>query len=349
MKKSILLSIIILGLVLTINPVLAQRSNLRHSANFVGTVVSIKESSFTIRRNIPWYEYLFGTITFSFKPAPRYITFIVTNETEFLHKVAEGKYEIVPFSALAINYRVRVTAEVITTLATIPSNRTIIYKALKVFILSPAPTTTVTSPVTTRTTPTTNLHRYCISHKTGNKLTLEEALTIAQRDCTGGTIDITKEKLCNSITGTWWLGFIPDEPKEGCNPACVVSVDDKIAEVNWRCTGAMPIPRPTVPTPASFVFPRALVIEKRAGSNNNRYITVVLPNLQHPGITVSSSTKIMFQGWRHNQEASWDDIGRFSLVKIKGDITHPHNLSYINYYHATDIYILPPPPQPLKR
>jgi len=136
MNKSILLSIIILGLVLTTNPVLAQRSNLRYSANFVGSVVSINESSFTIRRSIPWYEYLFGTIAFSSRPAPRYITFIVTNKTEFLHKVAEGKYEIVPFSALAINYRVRVTAEVITTLATIPSNRTTIYKALKVFILS---------------------------------------------------------------------------------------------------------------------------------------------------------------------------------------------------------------------
>ena len=87
----------------------------------------------------------------------------------------------------------------------------------------------------------------CVSQKTQNKLTLKEALEIAERDCGSlGKIDISKENNCNKITGTWWLGFKPNEPKGGCNPACVVNVDTKKAEINWRCTGALP--PPTHPT-----------------------------------------------------------------------------------------------------
>ncbi len=50
-----------------------------------------------------------------------------------------------------------------------------------------------------------------------------------------GTIKETG--VCNSETGTWWLDFEPSEPKEGCNPACVIDIEQNTAEINWRCTG----------------------------------------------------------------------------------------------------------------
>jgi hypothetical protein len=71
---------------------------------------------------------------------------------------------------------------------------------------------------------------------TGESMTLTEAQVIADEVCNlQGRI--TEETLCNDGTGTWWLGFTPSSPKEGCNPACVVDVKAKTAEINWRCTG----------------------------------------------------------------------------------------------------------------
>lgn len=68
---------------------------------------------------------------------------------------------------------------------------------------------------------------------------LDEALLIAEKQCTEGILDIQKEYYCNDFTGTWWIAFTPNDPKEGCNPACVVNVETKTAEINWRCTGLM--------------------------------------------------------------------------------------------------------------
>ncbi|OGM09550.1 hypothetical protein A2159_00170 [Candidatus Woesebacteria bacterium RBG_13_34_9] len=73
--------------------------------------------------------------------------------------------------------------------------------------------------------------------QSGKTLFLDEALIIAGKKCLGGKLNIQKEYFCNSSTGTWWIGFEPDEPKEGCNPACVVFVDTGETEINWRCTG----------------------------------------------------------------------------------------------------------------
>jgi putative hemolysin len=41
----------------------------------------------------------------------------------------------------------------------------------------------------------------------------------------------------NPNSKTWWFDLAGDKP--GCSPACVVS-EDGSAEVNWRCTGAIP-------------------------------------------------------------------------------------------------------------
>ncbi len=70
---------------------------------------------------------------------------------------------------------------------------------------------------------------------TGNKMVYEDAVKIAESKCMDGKLEANH--FCNNSTGTWWIDFIPIEEKEGCNPACVVFVDNLEAEINWRCTG----------------------------------------------------------------------------------------------------------------
>ncbi|MGC9310308.1 MAG: hypothetical protein ACP5E4_01135 [Candidatus Aenigmatarchaeota archaeon] len=75
---------------------------------------------------------------------------------------------------------------------------------------------------------------------TGETMHINEALIAAgSGKCTDFGI-LTEDYLCNDYTGMWWLGLAPYEPKAGCNPACVVNVATGQAEVNWRCTGALP-------------------------------------------------------------------------------------------------------------
>jgi hypothetical protein len=75
---------------------------------------------------------------------------------------------------------------------------------------------------------------------TGESMSLSEALQIAAASECGIVGRITTNASCNAVTGTWWIDLEPYEPKEGCNPACVVNITTKTAEVNWRCTGLLP-------------------------------------------------------------------------------------------------------------
>ena len=75
----------------------------------------------------------------------------------------------------------------------------------------------------------------------------EDASKIAKsnKDCsmTGVVTHRDEEINYNPITKTWWFNLerMPELEKDGCNPACVVSEEEKTAEINWRCTGAKPI------------------------------------------------------------------------------------------------------------
>ena len=54
-----------------------------------------------------------------------------------------------------------------------------------------------------------------------------------------GEVGAPKENaVYNDWTATWWIDL--DAEKEGCNPACVVDVRTRKAEINWRCTGVLP-------------------------------------------------------------------------------------------------------------
>ena len=69
-------------------------------------------------------------------------------------------------------------------------------------------------------------------------MTMEEAKAIAATGDCGAVGPQTEQDFFNPNSGTWWIGL--QSSKEGCSPACVVSAATKAADVNWRCTGAVP-------------------------------------------------------------------------------------------------------------
>lgn len=74
---------------------------------------------------------------------------------------------------------------------------------------------------------------YCVKIDSNERMSLTEAKQIALTNECGDRLKETY--ICNEVTGTWWIDL--DIEKEMCNPACVVNVETKQAEINWRCTG----------------------------------------------------------------------------------------------------------------
>jgi len=67
----------------------------------------------------------------------------------------------------------------------------------------------------------------------GDYMTIEEAESIAiKSECWD---NLKKNSFCNETTGTFWIDLSIE--KKWCNPACVINVKTKQAEINWRCTG----------------------------------------------------------------------------------------------------------------
>ena len=85
--------------------------------------------------------------------------------------------------------------------------------------------------------------QFCKDKKTGMEISYQEAIEIAQKDKCGlegkQAVAFSVNYLCNEYTGTWWVDLLIKPEKEGCNPACVVDIVNKTAEVNWRCTGRL--------------------------------------------------------------------------------------------------------------
>ncbi len=70
----------------------------------------------------------------------------------------------------------------------------------------------------------------------GGALSESEARVIAEKSCIKGGESLASGYY-NENSKTWWFDANLNAAKDGCNPACVVSEETKLAEVNWRCTG----------------------------------------------------------------------------------------------------------------
>lgn len=93
-----------------------------------------------------------------------------------------------------------------------------------------------TSTISTTLTTVASDEEFCQKQGTDKKISLSEAKEIAVLgECGDKLLDTY---ICNEVTGTWWINL--DIKKEGCNPACVIDVETKMAEINWRCTGLLP-------------------------------------------------------------------------------------------------------------
>lgn len=71
--------------------------------------------------------------------------------------------------------------------------------------------------------------------KTGG-MTEAQARVIAEKTCIKGG-EALGLGIYNENSKTWWFDANLNATKPGCNPACVVSEETKMAEINWRCTG----------------------------------------------------------------------------------------------------------------
>ncbi len=84
---------------------------------------------------------------------------------------------------------------------------------------------------------TKNEENYCTKTGTDQKLSLPEAKKIALNSECIKEGNLKETSICNQYTGTWWIDL--DIQQKGCSPACVINVETKQAEINWRCTGLM--------------------------------------------------------------------------------------------------------------
>ena len=87
------------------------------------------------------------------------------------------------------------------------------------------------------------VNTFCTDQNTGVQLSYDEAVEIARGSECGRQGQLKSTYFCNETTGTWWIDLNIDKP--GCSPACVVDVNKRMAEINWRCTGLLQ------PTPIS--------------------------------------------------------------------------------------------------
>lgn len=106
------------------------------------------------------------------------------------------------------------------------------------------------TPATQPVEPTAETEEeYCLDKNTGATMSYQEALVIAQNSECLEQGQLKETHFCNQETGTWWIDLDIDQP--GCNPACVISVPNETAEINWRCGGAIPPQEtPAAPDPA---------------------------------------------------------------------------------------------------
>jgi len=82
----------------------------------------------------------------------------------------------------------------------------------------------------------------CVPFPESKKLTIEQAMEIAQNSECAEKGSLTDNYTYNPNSKTWWIDLEMKQEfeKEFCHPACVVKEYTKTAEINWRCMGALP-------------------------------------------------------------------------------------------------------------
>jgi len=86
----------------------------------------------------------------------------------------------------------------------------------------------------------------CSDLGSGTSMDFFTALTIAESSQCVMEGQLLETHFCNENSGAWWIDMAADKPD--CNQACVVDVSAGSAEINWRCTGALPPDGGPVPT-----------------------------------------------------------------------------------------------------
>lgn len=79
---------------------------------------------------------------------------------------------------------------------------------------------------------------------TNDEMTEADAKLIAEKSCIKGG-EALAAGTYNEKTKTWWFDANLNATKPGCSPACVLDVEKKTADINWRCTGAIETPSET--------------------------------------------------------------------------------------------------------
>jgi len=79
----------------------------------------------------------------------------------------------------------------------------------------------------------------CAQDDLCNGMTYTEAWQIAKNSSCMNEGTLKETHMCNEGTDTWWIDMDVAN-KSLCSPACVILIANKTAEINWRCTGAIP-------------------------------------------------------------------------------------------------------------
>lgn len=177
----------------------------------------------------------------------------------------------------------------------------------------------------------------------------EEAREIAASSECAQEGTLLESAFYNDGTHTWWIDL--DAEKEGCSPACVVNVKTGEAEVNWRCTGAVPeTPTPTkvaagmpateqstqapTPTPMEVAMREIVYSEKQRATSPNvsasdlsdlvddnagfafdlyQFLREQEGNLFYSPFSVSLALAMTYAGARGDTEAQMADALHFLL------------------------------------
>ena len=119
------------------------------------------------------------------------------------------------------------------------------------------------APSATRSAPAPNATPQSAPPQNAAPMSLADAKQIASQSTCMQSGTLKDTAVYNPNSNTWWIDMAADAPN--CSPACVVDVKTKIAEVNWRCTGAVP-PIATQPPAGGIANPASENCVKQGGT-----------------------------------------------------------------------------------